>query len=140
MSSDLSEICRIETEVQDLAATLRVMIQLSIREAWPLFREIFLRNPDLTAEDLFGASLLVVGGCKRPFDTGEVLRLLIEKLERAVQFSRLTVDMPQSEIVEFWHIYENATLPDSFFSTSDFQSVWTAFKSIQNGTQPRTIN
>jgi hypothetical protein len=140
VSSNLSEICRVETEVQDLASTLRVMIQLSIREAWPLFREIFLRHPDLTAENLFGATLLVVGECKRPFDADEVLRLLTKKLERAVQFSRLTVDMPQSEIVEFWRIYENATLPDSFFSTSGFQSAWSAFKSIQSGTQPRTIN
>jgi hypothetical protein len=140
MSVDLSEICRVEIELQDLASTLRVMIRLSVTKAWPLFREIFFHNPDLRAEDVFGAVLLVVGECSRPFDTDEVLRLLTEKLKRAVQFSRLAVDVPQSQIVEMWRIYAESKLPDSIFTGFGFKSALAAFQSIQDGTQPRVIN
>lgn len=60
MSADLCDICRIESEVNDLAATLRVMLRLRVPQARPLFRDIFHKNPDITAEDVFGSILMLL--------------------------------------------------------------------------------
>lgn len=138
--ANVADICRVEIEVQDLHSTLKVMIRLSLPEAWPLFRTIFQQNSDLIAEDLFGAVLLVVGECSRPFDSDEVLSLLEANLERAVKFSRLVTDIPQSQIVDVWRIYSASELPDGYFSTAAFKSTLAAFQSFQDGTQPQVIN
>ena len=141
MSADLSEICRIESEVNDLAATLRVMLRLRIPEARPLFRDIFHKNPDITAEDVFGSILMLLSEMTQPFDADQVTQLCEEKLPRAVRFGRIVEDIPDSKIVAAWHVYDATSgLSDTFFSTFNFASALDDLSAIQHGAEPRNVN
>jgi hypothetical protein len=141
MSADLSEICRIESEVNDLAATLRVMLRLRVPQARSLFRDIFHKNPDITAEDVFGSILMLLSDMTQPFDADQVARLCEEKLPRAVRFGRIVEDIPDSKIVAAWHVYDATEgLTDTFFTTFNFSSALDDLSAIQHGAKPRDVN
>ena len=141
MSADLSEICRIESEVQDLASTLRLMLHLSVPQAAGTFRSLFQKNPDVTAEDVFGSILMLLSDLTQPFDPDQVTRLCEEKLPRAVRFGRIVENIPDSKIVAAWHVYDATEgLSDTFFTTFNFSSALDDFSAIQRGSKPAKVH
>jgi hypothetical protein len=141
MSADLSEICRIESEVNDLAATLRVMLRLRVPQARGLFRDIFHKNRDINAEDVFGSILMLLSEMTQPFDADQVTRLCEKKLSRAVRFGRLVKEIPESKIVAAWNVYDATEgLADTFFTTFNFSSALDDFSAIQGGSKPTKIH
>ena len=72
------------------------MLRLRIPQARPLFRDIFHKNPDITAEDVFGSILMLLSEMAQPFDADQVTQLCEEKLPRAVRFGRIVEDLRRS--------------------------------------------
>jgi hypothetical protein len=147
MPTDVSEYCRIETETQALAITIRVVFRgLVVTKAWPLFRRLFAEHPKFDASHFFGAIFFLFCGLWPnqddwpSIDPDTACDILEAKLPRVMEFVQVVDGIPQDKVGAAWTLYEGTDLPDAFFASSTFITTLDTLAALRNGVQPRQIN
>jgi len=111
-----------------------------------MFRKLLAEHPEFKAEHFFSAVQFLL--CERwpnpddwaSIDSDTACDILETKLPRFMEFSRVADGIPQDKIGAAWTIYEGASLPDSFFTSSSFMTALDALAALRKGVQPRNVN